>query len=160
MKYFDLIKKILYWFFLVLLVIANVYLFLDLQNNIFLDHYLCDGGSSDDNVHSLDGNNNDRDLSQSTSMYSKFKCRISWWLTDNQDGRYSSFSDYKTHWDPKVGFRDIIKADFNRTKADISKSNLKNRTDSENLMRDIRDSRNQSSVEKHNRFYNMFTKKR
>ena len=159
MKNYDVVKKIFYWFFLVLLVIANVYLFLDLQNNVFLDHYLCDGGSSDDNVHSLDGNN-DANLSESLSIYSRFKCQVSWWLTEKKDRPYSSYSDYKAHWDSSVGLRDIIKADFNRTKFSIHQSNIKNRVDSENLMRDISTSRNQSSADKANRFYQMFSNKK
>ena len=81
----------------------------------------------------------------SLSFAEKIRRRISWYITAKNRGTYSTYDQYKEHWNPNIKLRSQIKSvileDFKKARLNAEKDRASSDINNERLMRDIRASR-------------------
>jgi len=108
--------------FIIFLFIVSLAIMLTISifylDGLFVE-YVCDSVSSHDFVvNETERIPNENKVSHISKIYTSFKCRMSWYILDRDNGLYSSYSEYKKNWDTSTRLRDIIKADLARSQAE------------------------------------------
>jgi len=161
--------KIILNIFIVIVTILLLFCFLDSLSEV----YLCDSGSIND-IH--DNTNNDNhyndDVTSTNSnltelpLTDRIRRRISWYTTGKHRGTYNTYNEFKTSWDPDTSiWKEIklaIKNDFKKSRLNAEQARRQSEIDNNQLMSDIRRTRelhNENKIKRYNIMFNVSNKK-
>lgn len=155
--------KIIQYFIL----FALLFLLFDFFDLSLFYTYHCDSGSNDnidDNVYNINDDTNDdtRDLAR-LHLLDRIRRRFSWYFSGKPRGRFSSYDEFKSSWNPNSKVWDelksFIKEDIKKSRKNAFKSKQSSQENAENIMNQIRESRRLKTLENLKKFNNRFNKK-
>jgi hypothetical protein len=161
--------KIILNIFIIIVIILLLLCFLD---NLSVVH-LCDSGSINDINDNTNNDNNNSDYVTSLNtnltqlpITDRIRRRISWYTTGKFGGRHDTYNEFKTSWDPDTKiWKDIklaIKNDFKKLRLNAEQARRQSKIDNNQLMSDIRRTRelsNKNRIKRYNKMFNPSTKK-
>jgi hypothetical protein len=142
-------------FIYIILLLFLVYFFDGYLSNV----NLCDSGSINDISDVNQNNDNDNyQYSHLTELHFIDRCRrrISWHINSLNKERFTSYSQFKSSWNPKTNLwnevKIAIKEDINKSRSDAFNYRQESKINSERIMSNVRTTREISNKNRINRF--------
>ena len=122
-------------------------LFLFYFYDVFLSSTnFCDSGSVND-ISDVNDNSQTRHLSE-LHFIDRFRRRVSWYINPLNKERFTSYSQFKSSWNPKTNLwsevKIAIKEDLNKFSSDRANYSQQSRFENERIMSNIRNTRENS----------------